>query len=413
MAELLPRLRLNLEFMPSPVEERPGLLIRDSYRYSDMTLIIPPLLVQCLTLFDGERTDLDLHEALVQLTGDIQAGEVARNLLNALSQAGFLENDVYRQLREGKHRTFAEATVREATLDGSAYPAGAAELRTWLGEFMGDGHVVAPRNDLIGIAAPHVSPEGGRHAYQHAYGSLSAEYGKRTFVILGTSHYGDPNRFGLTRKPFVTPLGTAATDTELVEALAREAGPAVSMEDYCHSVEHSIEFQVLFLQHLFGPDIRILPVLCGSYAESIYRGGLPEDNESVRRFIGALGEMAAREGNRLFWVLGIDLAHMGRRYGDKFDAHAGKKEMLLVEEQDRDRIGRIVEGDAQGFWERVQKYRDNLKWCGATALYTFLRTVPAARAELLHYDQWNIDPESVVTFGAFAFRRYSGTAASQ
>ena len=36
------------------------------------------------------------------------------------------------------------------------------------------------------------------------------------------------------------------------------------MEDYCHAVEHSIEFLVVFLQHLFGSDIRILPVLCGS-----------------------------------------------------------------------------------------------------------------------------------------------------
>ena len=44
MARLLPRLRANLELMPSPVEDRPGLLIRDSLRYSDTTLIIPPAL---------------------------------------------------------------------------------------------------------------------------------------------------------------------------------------------------------------------------------------------------------------------------------------------------------------------------------------------------------------------------------
>ena len=40
-------------------------------------------------------------------------------------------------------------------------------------------------------------------------------------------------------------------------------------------------------------------------------GGKPEADENVARFLGALGEMAAREGNRLFWVLGIDMAHMG------------------------------------------------------------------------------------------------------
>ena len=30
MSQLLPRLRMNLDFMPSPVENKPGLLIRDS-----------------------------------------------------------------------------------------------------------------------------------------------------------------------------------------------------------------------------------------------------------------------------------------------------------------------------------------------------------------------------------------------
>ena len=42
MAQPLPRLRMDLDFMPSPVEDRPGLLIRDSYGYSDAVMIIPP-----------------------------------------------------------------------------------------------------------------------------------------------------------------------------------------------------------------------------------------------------------------------------------------------------------------------------------------------------------------------------------
>ena len=119
------------------------------------------------------------------------------------------------------------------------------------------------------------------------------------------------------------------------------------MEDYCHSIEHSIEFQVLFLQYLYGPDIRILPILCGSYARSIYGGGAPEDDEHVRRFLGALGDLAAKEGDRLFWVLGIDMAHMGRRYGDRFVALADQGEMAQVAGRDRQRIDRINAGDAR------------------------------------------------------------------
>src|SRR5437899_426191 len=151
------------------------------------------------------------------------------------------------------------------------------------------------------------------------------------------------------------------------------------MEDYCHSIEHSIEFQVLFLQHVYGPDIRVVPVLCGPYARSIYGEGDPENDDGVRRFLGALGDLAAREGDRLFWVLGIDMAHMGRRYGDEFTAIADQGEMETVAAKDRERIERVAAGDAGGFWSLVQERHDELKWCGSAPLYTFLKALPQAR----------------------------------
>ena len=62
-------------------------------------------------------------------------------------------------------------------------------------------------------------------------------------------------------------------------------------------------------------------------------------------------------------------------------------------------------GDADGFWDLVQENRDDLKWCGSSPFYTFLRAVPNARAQLLGYQQWNIDEQSVVSFAAMAFRQ--------
>ena len=44
---------MNLDFMPSPAPEHPGLFIRDPYHYSDAMLMIPPGSVQCLECFDG------------------------------------------------------------------------------------------------------------------------------------------------------------------------------------------------------------------------------------------------------------------------------------------------------------------------------------------------------------------------
>jgi AmmeMemoRadiSam system protein B len=404
MPRSLPPLRTNLDFMASPLKGRPGLLIRDVLQYSDVSLIIPPVLVECLSCFDGRQTDLDLRQKLVSLTGDLRGGEAAGHLIESLEQAGFLENQVYAALREQKHRAFAEASFRAASHAGASYPEDRAALQADLARYLNHDAVAAHSSELAGLAAPHVSLEGGAACYREAYGLLRPEHKDRTFVVLGTSHYGRPESFGLTRKPYRTPLGETLTAPALVAELEANGGPAVVREDYCHAVEHSIEFQVLFLQHVLGPEIRILPILCGAYARSLQPGGKPEDDDGVARFLGAIGEMAAREGSRLMWVLGIDMAHMGSRYGDGFAARAGSGEMLTVETRDRRRLEHIAAGDAEGFWDAVQEAQDDLHWCGASVLYTFLKARPRVHGEVLRYAQWNIDEESVVSFAALAFR---------
>jgi hypothetical protein len=403
---MLARLRTNLDFLPSPMEDKPGLVIRDPFQFSDATLIVPPALIECLQFFDGEHSSLDLRAHLVRLTGDLNAGDIEANLTGALSDAGFLEDEAFRRRRSETEAAFARAPLREPAHAGGGYPDEPGELRETLNGYLAGEKSNGAGGRVLAIAAPHVSPFGGVEAYRAAYAALTPADAERTFVILGTSHYGHPDRLGLTRKPFVTPFGQAVTDTKLVDELERKLGAAAVMEDYCHAIEHSIEFQVIFLQHLFGSRVRILPVLCGSYLRSIYEGGVPEDAEDVQRIVGALGEIAAREGNRLAWVLGVDMAHMGRRYGDQLNALAGRDEMAEVERRDRDRIERMQAGDARGFWERVQQNQDDLKWCGSAPIYTFLKSVPEARGELLRYQQWNIDENSVVSFAGMSFRSH-------
>ena len=407
MPNALPRLRLSLDFVPSPDPDQPGLLIRDPYQFTGAMLIIPPPLVQCLACFDGEQTELDLRSILVQATGEIQVGDMEKHLVETLSSAGFLEDEAFEKIRSERVREFAEAPRREPSHAGSAYPEVADEASSMLSDYM-QGQPAYSEDSLVGIAAPHVSPFGGAASYRDAYAALTPGYRDRTFVVLGTSHYGEPDCFGLTRKPFLTPFGEAVTDTALVDRLERDAPAAVRMEDYCHAVEHSIEFQVLFLQHVYGPRVKILPILCGSFARSIYRGGMPEDNEHVHRFLDSLGEMAAREKDRLFWVLGIDMAHMGRRYGDEFIARADTGQMSAVAERDHRRIDRINAADSRGFWDLVQEKQDDLKWCGSSPLYAFLKAVPKAEGKLRRYQQWNIDEQSVVSFAAMTFHETKG-----
>ncbi len=411
MSAILPRLRAELDIFPSPLPDRPGLLLRDPFRYTEEILIIPPLLARGLAFFDGEQTELDLQAHFTRLTGEIVHRSIIDSLKEALRQNGFLETEEFHERRAMRHAQFEKAEVRLSAHAGTAYPENQQDLTD---RFRGYFDSLPPAGSAnkgdgdrkrIGIAAPHVSPEGGVACYAAAYRPLSlmdqASFLDRTVVLLGTSHYGQPERFGLSRKQFVTPFGKLEVDTALVDFLEVRAGDAIVMEDYCHSIEHSIEFQCVFLQHALGVNFRILPILCGPFAKATFNGDFPEEDRAVRNFFDALSEVSkTAETGKLFWVLGIDLAHIGSRYSDRLAATAYEGQMLDVAERDRARLDRVCAGDADGFLSLVTAENDPLKWCGFAPLYTFLRTVNGARAEIVKYDQWNIDEQSVVTFAA-------------
>src|SRR5579863_1967678 len=129
---MLARLRPTLDFMPSPVADKPGLLIRDPFYFSDATLIIPPVLVESLTYFDGAHSSLDLREHLVRLTGDLEVSGLEQHLIDTLSEAGFLEDEKFFHRKEEAERTFANAPTRESVHAGTGYPDNPSELTSTL-----------------------------------------------------------------------------------------------------------------------------------------------------------------------------------------------------------------------------------------------------------------------------------------
>lgn len=408
--ENIPRLRPGLDIMPSPIADSPGLILRDPFRYTQDILLIPAGWVPALALLDGKRSELELQSVLTRQNGGrLVLREDVRRFVEVLRGRGFLDSGEFYALRESRHATFREAPDRPPTHAGTAYPADREELSRQLRQ---DFRIAPPgtpslRNPIVGIAAPHVSPSGGVESYAAAYRRLGSDFANRTFVILGTSHYGMPEKFGLTRKPYVTPLGKAEVDLDLLERLARKASDAVIMEDYCHAIEHSIEFQVVFLQQAVGSNIRILPILCGPLFENFGTGRQPDTNRNVALFVETLAELADSEEDKLFWVLGVDMAHIGARYGDGIAVVAGEGRMRAVSAEDSARLERVCAGDTEGFVRLVQANRDELKWCGFSPFYVFMRAMERVRRQLrgrvLRYDQWNIDAQSVVSFGALEF----------
>jgi hypothetical protein len=404
MSSPLARIRLGVEAMIAPVDGEYRLVLHDSYHYSQVQVLLPPQAGPVLEFFDGRHDSNEVRLAMVQATGDLRAGEMLDQLTSVLDDAGFLEGGKFEAMRAECEKNFAEAPLRQPVHAGGGYPAEPGELRELMRKELLDPPAGEADDNVLAIAAPHASPWAGYPSYREAFRALPRQAAERVFVILGTSHYGMPDRFGLTRKPFLTPLGETRTRADLAGWLAARAPRATLMEDYCHSIEHSIEFQIVYLQSLYGAGVEILPILCGPFGRSLVHGGKPEDDDGVREFFDALGELAGREGKRLCFVLGVDMAHMGMRYGDQQPYKPNEGAMLEVAERDRARICRLESGDGDGFWELVRENHDDLKWCGSAPFYTLTRTLPGLKGEMRSYQHWDIDEESVVSFGAIVFR---------
>lgn len=65
------------------------------------------------------------------------------------------------------------------------------------------------------------------------------------------------------------------------------------------------------------------------------------------------------------YVLGVDMAHVGRRYGDEFAARASEGQMAEVAVRDRARIERLGAADVEGFWELLRENEDDQSVCPA------------------------------------------------
>ena len=224
------------------------------------------------------------------------------------------------------------------------------------------------------------------------------------FVILGTCHAGMADPFAVTLKDYDTPLGPARVDRDFCEALSRRSGDGLLGSELAHRGEHSIEFQAVFLEYLFGGrrEFTIVPILCSFLHESLARGEEPESDPRVSRFFEALAGAAQASARKVCLVAGADLAHVGPRFGDA--QPVGETWLRQVEHDDRLMLEAVAAGDARAFYESVARDRDKRRICGLSPIYTLLRCLEGPTGRLLKYAQWP-DPQGTVSFASLVFTR--------
>jgi AmmeMemoRadiSam system protein B len=408
VTDLAPRLR-QVEAFPVQHEGRQVVALRDPAGYTDAIVLLPRVLLEIVSLFDGEHSIADIQAAVMRRYGELVPRERIVEIADALDAQGFLDSQRFAERRAAIDRAFLEAPTRPAAHAGGAYPTDPAEVRALFDSFFtppqGPGPVDGTepaRPRVAGVIAPHIDFHRGRSAYAWAYRDLAERGDADLFVVVGTCHAGMAHPFALTLKDYESPLGRVPVDREFAEALAARARQDCFGSELSHRREHSVEFQAAFLRYLFDGrrEISIVPVLASFAHEALAQGRRADDDPRVPRFVEALGETIAASGRRVAVIAGADLAHVGPRFGDP--EPVSPAELVQIGAEDRAMLEMVETGDAEAFFASVARDGDRRRICGLSPIYTLLRVLGGTRGALRRYAQWP-DPQGVVTFASVVF----------
>jgi AmmeMemoRadiSam system protein B len=331
-----------------------------------------------------------------------------QTMVRQLDEAMILDGPTF----EAFAQNYREAGRRPAALAGRSYPASARALKAQLEQFFvgnrGAGSPTASgqpdANRLRAILSPHIDFQRGGPVYTWSYKELVEQSDADTFVILGVAHQYCRRRFVLTRKDFETPLGLVPTDRRYVDHIAEAAGDEFFDDELTHRNEHSIEFQVVFLQYLLGErrDFSIVPILVGSFHDLMQRGVDPIDDPDVKKFVAALQSAEAKSGKKVAYIGGIDLCHIGPEFGDP--APVDPAFQSQIEQFDSAMLHHAAGCDPRGWFQQAAQVQNRWRVCGLAATYTLLHAIGPAQGRLLKYDQAIDNKRSCcVTFASMAF----------
>ena len=161
----------------------------------------------------------------------------------------------------------------------------------------------------------------------------------------------------------------------------------------------------MLLQYLYAGkrDIRIVPILCGSFRDFVEEHATPLDSPGVRGMVSGLRaatEAATAAGRRVCFIASADLAHVGPKFGDPMPADDAFRSR--VADADLAMLAPVLAGDAAGLFDAIRQVGDERRVCGLPSIYTMLEALGPTRGELLQYRQWP-DPNDCVTFASVAF----------
>ncbi len=384
--------------------------LKDASGFTASTILVPKAALLIVSMLDGKNSVRDIQVAYMRKFGNMLFSDHIQKIIDDLDTNLFLEGERFEKYQQRLITEFKEAATRPFLHQGDGLDREAARLKKELASYY--SHPDGPRESfpeitsgsIKGIMVPHIDYMRGGPCYAWGYRGLETLDDVDTFIILGVNHMAAEPLFSVTPKPFETPLGLMDTDRDFVQVLIENCDQDLLAGEFYHRGEHSVEFQAVWLKHLYADkdDVKIAPVLCGSFESFIAQGLSPIEDARVLDFVNSVKGAIAALGRKVCLMASVDLSHVGPQFGDERRVSPGN--LLHVRDADLETLRSIEARDREGFWQSVARDGNQRHICGLSAIYTLLSIIEAREGRLLKYSQWRDERGmGCVTFASMVF----------
>ncbi len=353
-----------------------------------------------MTLMDGTKTCEGIRGRFLETLGQPLPAESLLSMLEQLEQAHFLEGEGFEEYYNARQAEYRSAGARTTP---QAVPLGVqGDPAEFFARVLGKADRLPLAGRVVGLIAPHLDYQRGEPCYAAAYAALPQPRAVDRVVILGTNHFGRSMSVVATTSDFTTPLGTSRTDRVFLERLEARCG---NLREYelDHLREHSVELQVMWLQHIYGAEsFEMVPLLCPDPCGPTGTAPLDGNGVDLREFATALRELIEGEERATLVVAGADLSHVGAAFGDerKLDGVFAEE----VRQRDRRALDKLEINDPDAFLRCVSAKENITRICSGGCIFVLSSVLPRATGTVLRYHQAVDEPsQTCVTCAAVAF----------
>jgi AmmeMemoRadiSam system protein B len=387
------------------VSGRRMITFHDPYQLTDKKIAVDMHLLPLLQLLDGRHDFRDIQMGLMQQQGGrmVYISDI-ESLIEQFDQACLLNSESFQNKMYRLRSEFIDRKDRPPVFAGKSYMSEPEVLSQFIQNVESNLKPLNSENigdSITGILAPHIDIAIAVNTYVNAYRYLKGKH-YDLVIILGINHQNQDGLFSVSDKNYITPFGEIQTDRAFIADLRKELPEgSLSSDDFGHKTEHSIEFQTIFLQYFLKGSFMMVPILCGSIHEYIFgRQNLFADC----RFLEVVKRMKTliRKGKRrVLIVAGVDLSHVGLKFGDSLPASAI---LSRAKSNDRTILSILSEDDPEKILNHVVESQDQYHVCGLPAILLLASLLRKNCADILQFETYDEqETQSAVNYASMIF----------